>query len=191
MSIPDYFQRFNLCTVYSILQQKKLSESPWDRQILHTGHLSIQRISINKSIQIRDWLGESDWNCHFQNSCNSRSNTFLWIWLGLQSITSLKLLHCLREVSRPHVERMSKCTTYTCKDKPDPQLHYNFNQVTNWILFCYLKYDLKSRFCEVLWERTCERRGEGIRKRAAYVFAHSLPMQCFCCVLSPVTTLLP
>lgn len=132
--------------------------------------------------------GESDWNSHLENSCNSKSNTFLWSWLGLQSITSLKSLYCLKEASRSHVERMTKCTMYTCKDKPHLQLHYNFNHVTTWILCCYLNYDLKS--IEILWERTWETREEAIR-RVSHAFAHNLPMQCFCCTLSPVTTLLP
>lgn len=131
----------------------------------------------------------ADWNSHLENSCNSKSNTFLWRWLGFQLITSLKSLHCLKEFSRLPRETMANCARYAWKDNPDSQPPHNCNHIAN--LNSVLILEIRLESCRDFMRRDMRKERTGYQKESLLPLPIACPMQCFCCTLSPTTTLLP
>lgn len=132
---------------------------------------------MNLSRERTAWGGicRAGWNSHLENSCNSKSNTFLWRWLGFQLITSLESLNCLREVSRPPREMMANCTRYVCKDNPDPQPPHNCNHIAKLNSVLILEIRLEScRFYEKGHEKGENRLPEGVSLAFAYSLPHAM-----------------
>lgn len=92
-------------------------------------------------------------------------------------------------VSRLPREMMANCAMYVCKDNPDSQPPHNCNHIAN--LNSVLILEIRLESCRNFVRRDMRKERTSYQKECLLPLPVACPMQCFCCTLSPTTTLLP